>query len=62
MVYFGDIYTCVKCKEPKGICIFDDVERPQDEYIELADKYIAQNKAHLLHIPHDDWSCRTCAH
>ncbi len=25
-VYFGDIYTCLECKQAKGICILDDIE------------------------------------
>jgi hypothetical protein len=61
MVYFGDIYTCLECKQAKGISIFDDVERSQADYIRLADAYIAANNVQVIHIPHDDWTCFSCS-
>ncbi len=60
MVYFGDIYTCVKCKEAKGICMIDDIERPQNEYIALADKHIEENGIEVLHVSRDDRTCQDC--
>lgn len=58
--YFGDIYTCVMCEQAKGISIFDDNELSQDDYIKLADNYITQNNAQVLHISHNDRICRSC--
>lgn len=60
MVYFGDIYTCVECKESKGICMLDDIEHSYGEYIELADKHVNETGVELLHVSRDDWTCRVC--
>ncbi len=60
MIYFGDIYTCIECKKAKGICMLDDIEHAQDEYLELADKYIEKTDVELLHVSRDDHTCRVC--